>query len=56
MALQIKEGVEVLAYGPTSKAFTNKDNLSQEVLEHLKTRFPDLIEEFKTKPQTIKTK
>lgn len=56
MALQIKEGVEILAYGPTSKPFTKDSNLSQEILEHLQTRFPDEIEEVKTKHQTIKTK
>lgn len=45
MSLKIKNGVEILAYGHKSNPFTSESNLSQEQLEHLKTRFPDEIEE-----------
>jgi hypothetical protein len=45
MALKIKDGVEIWAYGPASNPFTSESNLSQEQLEHLQTRFPDEIEE-----------
>jgi hypothetical protein len=45
MALKIKDGVEIWAYGPASNPFTSESNLSQEQLEHLKSRFPDEIEE-----------
>jgi hypothetical protein len=45
MALKIKDGVEIWAYGPGSNPFTSESNLSQEQLEHLKSRFPDEIEE-----------
>lgn len=57
MALQIKDGVSIVAYGPTSKPLTKESNLSQEVLEHLQTRFPDDIEQVKEqKSQTTKNK
>ena len=57
MALQIKKGSEISPYGEYSKSFTSEDNLSQEVLEHLQTRFPDDIEETekKEKPNKIKS-
>lgn len=45
MALKIKEGVEIWAYGPKSNPFTSESELSQEMLEHLKSRFPDDVEE-----------
>lgn len=45
MALKIKDGVSIWAYGPGSNPFTSESNLSQEQLEHLKSRFPDEIEE-----------
>jgi hypothetical protein len=45
MALKIKDGVEIWAYGPGSNPFTSESNLSQEQLEHLRSRFPDEIEE-----------
>jgi hypothetical protein len=45
MGLKIKDGVEIWAYGPASNPFTSESNLSQEQLEHLKSRFPDEIEE-----------
>lgn len=47
MALQIKEGVEIWAHGPSLNPFTSESKLSQEILEHLQTRFPDEIEEVK---------
>lgn len=47
MALKIKDGVEIWAYGPKSNPFTSESNLTQDQLEHLKTRFPDEIEEDK---------
>jgi hypothetical protein len=47
MALKIKDGVTIWAYGPKSNPFTNESNLTQEQLEHLKSRFPDEIEEEK---------
>jgi hypothetical protein len=45
MALKIKDGIEIWAYGPASNPFTSESVLSQEQLEHLKSRFPDEIEE-----------
>lgn len=48
MALKIKAGVEIYAYGKGCKAFTSDSNLSQEILEHLKSRFPDDIEDDKS--------
>ena len=45
MALKIKDGVSILAYGPASNPFTSESKLSQEQLEHLQKRFPDEIEE-----------
>lgn len=47
MALKIKDGVEIWAYGPKSNPFTSESQLSQEQLEHLKERFPEEIEEVK---------
>jgi hypothetical protein len=47
MALKIKDGIEIWAYGPKSNPFTSESNLSQEQLEHLQQRFPDEIEEVK---------
>lgn len=55
MALKIKDGVEIWAYGPKSNPFTSESNLSQEQLEHLKQRFPDEIEEVK-ETKSSKTK
>jgi len=54
MALKIKDGVEIWAYGPTSNPFTSESNLSQEQLEHLQQRFPDQIEE--TEKKSLKSK
>jgi hypothetical protein len=56
MALKIKDGVEIWAYGPGSNPFTSESNLSQEQLEHLQTRFPDEIEETEKKSLKSKTK
>ena len=47
MALKIKDGVEIWAYGPQCNSFTSESELSQEQLEHLVSRFPDDIEEVK---------
>lgn len=57
MALKIKEGVEIWAYGPKSNPFTSESNLTQDQLEHLKERYPDEIEEEKeSKISKIKNK
>jgi hypothetical protein len=56
MALKIKDGVEIWAYGPASNPFTSESNLSQEQLEHLQQRFPDEIEETEKKISKSKTK
>lgn len=45
MALKIKDGIEIWAYGKGSNPFTSESQLSQEQLEHLQQRFPDDIEE-----------
>jgi hypothetical protein len=47
MALKIKKGESIQAYGASSKAFDENSQLSQAILEHLKSRFPDQIEEIK---------
>lgn len=47
MALRIKKGEIIQAYGATSIAFDDKSQLSQAILEHLKSRFPNQIEEVK---------
>lgn len=56
MALKIKEGAELYPYGERCKPFTSESELSQEVLEHLQTRYPDEIiddeAESKKKKQT----
>jgi hypothetical protein len=56
MALKIKDGVSILAYGPASNPFTSESNLSQEQLEHLQKRFPDQIEEVETEKKISKSK
>ena len=56
MALKIKDGIEIWAYGPKSNPFTSESNLSQEQLEHLQTRFPDEIEEVETEKKISKSK
>jgi hypothetical protein len=56
MALKIKDGVEIWAYGPASNPFTSDSKLSQEQLEHLQTRFPDQIEEVETEKKISKSK
>ena len=57
MALKIKDGVSILAYGPGSNPFTSESKLSQEQLEHLQTRFPDEIEETETQDKkSLKSK
>jgi HPt (histidine-containing phosphotransfer) domain-containing protein len=47
MALRIKSGEKIQAYGAASKVFDENSQLSQDILEHLKSRFPDQIEEIK---------
>lgn len=56
MALKIKDGVEIWAYGPSSNPFTSESNLSQDQLEHLKSRFPDEIEEEEKEVKISKSK
>jgi|APGre2960657404_1045060.scaffolds.fasta_scaffold878033_2 hypothetical protein len=56
MALKIKDGIEIWAYGPASNPFTSESNLSQEQLEHLQKRFPDQIEEVETEKKISKSK
>jgi len=56
MALKIKDGVEIWAYGPASNPFTSDSKLSQEQLEHLQKRFPDEIEEIETEKKISKSK
>ena len=56
MALKIKDGIEIWAYGPASNPFTSESNLSQEQLEHLQTRFQDQIEEVETEKKISKSK
>lgn len=47
MALRIKKGSVIYAYGQAANAFDDQSELSQPILEHLKTRFPDDIEDSK---------
>jgi hypothetical protein len=56
MALKIKDGIEIWAYGPASNPFTSESYLSQEQLEHLQKRFPDQIEEVETEKKISKSK
>lgn len=57
MALKIKDGVSIWAYGKGSNPFTSESQLSQEQLEHLKSRFPDEIEETETQDKkSLKSK
>lgn len=58
MALKIKKGAVIDAYGPNTTPFTSESELSQPILAHLKTRFPEDIEgemdaEHKTAPKSI---
>ena len=56
MALKIKKGESIQAYGASSKAFDENSQLSQAILEHLKSRFPDQIEEIKEQKKNLKNK
>lgn len=56
MALKIKEGSEIYPYGKVGKCFTSKDDLPQDVLEHLQSRFPDDIEEVNNSNKQSKNK
>lgn len=47
MALKIKDGVNIWAYGPKANPFNSESKLTQDQLEHLKSRFPNDIEEDK---------
>jgi len=47
MALKIKAGVKIQHYGASAKTFDENSNLSQPILEHLKSCYPDKIEEIK---------
>ncbi len=44
MELKIKEGAVIAPYGPQSNSFTSESELSQDVLAHLQSRFPEEIE------------
>jgi len=52
--LKIKDDVVIYPYGKACNGFDNKSELSQEILEHLQSRFPDDIEEIKEAKQSIK--
>ena len=54
MPLRIKKGSVIQAYGHNANAFTDQSELSQPILEHLKTRFPNEIEEIKTENKNFK--
>lgn len=41
--LKIKEGVKISPYGPLSE-ITSESEISQDVLNHLKSRYPEEIE------------
>ena len=56
MALKIKEGAEIFPYGFGNGSFNDKSELSQEILIHLKQRFPEEIEEIETKTKQSKNK
>jgi len=57
MALKIKEGSEIFPFGFGNGSLTDKSEVSQAILEHLKDRFPeDIIEEENKKPKQSKTK
>lgn len=45
--LKIKKGEVITPYGHTAGSFTDESDLSQAILEHLQTRFPDQIEDSK---------
>ena len=52
--LKIKDDVVLYPYGKACNGFDSKSELSQEILEHLQSRFPDDIEEIKEAKQSIK--
>jgi hypothetical protein len=56
MALKIKAGSKIYAYGAACKPFTEDSKLSQAILEHLKSRFPEDIEEIKEIKETKEIK
>ena len=55
MAFKIKEGSEIAPYGAGGAVFTSETVLSQPILEHLATRFPDdVIDDSATKKAAAK--
>lgn len=56
MALKIKEGSELYPYGRQLKPFTSETKLSQAILEHLQTRFPEDVVEDKPVKESSKPK
>lgn len=47
--LKIKKGEVIKPYGQAGGSFDDQSELSQEVLEHLKSRFPESIEDTEVK-------
>lgn len=56
MALKIKEGSELFPYGKHLKPFTSESVLSQPILEHLQTKYPEDVEEIKEQKDEKKKK
>jgi len=56
MSLKIKKGAIIYAYGVSCNAFDENSNLSQPILQHLKTRFPEQIEEVSEIKKELKPK
>lgn len=54
--LRVIKGRVIDAYGPGSNPFTDESELSQPVLAHLQTRFPDDIEEVDASGKTVTSK
>jgi hypothetical protein len=51
--LKIKKGAIIYPYGAASGCFTEDSELSQAVLEHLKSRFPESIEDTEVKKMSF---
>jgi hypothetical protein len=52
--LKIKKDSVIYPYGAGGNSFTSESEISQPILEHLQTRFPDDIEEVgKKKPAPV---
>ena len=56
MSLKIKKGAIIHPYGAACNDFDENSNLSQSILQHLKTRFPEQIEEMSETKKELKTK